>query len=59
VPGKEKEATIHHYQDYNRTDIAIPRANHYRLMVEDFADALLESPPQPTHPKTPSTTRAS
>ncbi|MFO7958689.1 MAG: Gfo/Idh/MocA family oxidoreductase [Candidatus Brocadiia bacterium] len=49
VPGKENEATIHHYQDYNRTDIAIPPADHYRLMVEDFTNALLEGRP-PTYP---------
>ncbi len=45
VPGDEDAAIIHHWRGDEYEEIRIPPADHYRLMVEDFADALLEGRP--------------
>jgi xylose dehydrogenase (NAD/NADP) len=49
MPANE-ESTIYYWPDYgSRQDITIPATNHYVLMAEDFADALLNSRP-PRYP---------
>lgn len=45
VMNPEAETVIHHWQGEHHQEIVIPPANHYTIMVEDFADALLDSRP--------------
>ncbi len=51
VPGESKPATIRHWSEYELSETVIPPANHYRLMVEDFADALLNDRPPRFSPR--------
>jgi len=47
VMSADSETVIHHWQGDDYQQITIPPANSYTLMVEDFADALLnEHPPR-------------
>ncbi|MFW6188975.1 MAG: Gfo/Idh/MocA family protein [Planctomycetota bacterium] len=51
VPGGDEPAVIRRWRQYECEEIEIAPADHYRLMVEDFAGALLEGrepavPPQ-------------
>lgn len=41
----DQSLTLHHWQDDQHHTITIDPANHYQLMVEDFADALLNKRP--------------
>lgn len=45
VPEPGAETVIHHWRDDRHSTISIPGADHYQLMVEDFADALIEARP--------------
>lgn len=48
VPNIDAEAPIHHYVEYEKEEIVLPAANQWALMVEDFADSLLnDRPPLP------------
>ncbi len=45
VPSKESEATLRLWTAAGYQEIVIPPADHYQIMVEDFADALIEGRP--------------
>lgn len=45
VPSKENETVIQHWQGDDYNEYTIPAADHYQLMVEDFADALINNRP--------------
>lgn len=45
VPGPNDAVVIKLWKAWQVEEIAIPAANHYQLMVEDFADALLNERP--------------
>jgi len=49
VPGPE--ARIQHWFGDGQRDVAVPWADHYKLMVEDFADALLAGRPPRFRPE--------
>lgn len=41
TPDKQKDTIVQHWQGDQLTEHVIPPVDHYQLMVEDFADALL------------------
>lgn len=45
APSPASTVTIHHWSEDGYREIAIPQVDQYRLMVEDFADALLNRRP--------------
>jgi predicted dehydrogenase len=46
VPSPDAETTIHHWDaEGHHHEITIPAADHYQLMVEDFAAALIDARP--------------
>lgn len=45
VPSEEDETVINYWHGDDYDHITIPPANHYQLMVEDFADALINNRP--------------
>ncbi|GAB4571211.1 MAG: Gfo/Idh/MocA family oxidoreductase [Anaerolineae bacterium] len=45
IPAPDQETTIHYYHDGAYEAITIPAVDQYQLMVEDFADALLNNRP--------------
>jgi len=45
VPGADSEAMIRRWADYRCEETVVPAANHYLLMVEDFAEAVLRGRP--------------
>lgn len=51
VMSADSETVIHHWQGDDYQQITIPPANSYTLMVEDFADALLNERPPRFHPQ--------
>ena len=42
VPETTQETVVQHWQGEDYIEHIIPAADHYQLMVEDFADALLK-----------------
>ena len=42
VPDKDADTMVQHWQGDDYAEYVIPATDHYQLMVEDFADALLE-----------------
>jgi predicted dehydrogenase len=50
VPTDE-DLTFHWYNEEGESDITIYASDHYTLMVEDFADALLHNRPPRFHPQ--------
>lgn len=51
VPDKAADTLVQHWQDDDYVEHVIPAIDHYQLMVEDFADALLKRRP-PRFPPT-------
>lgn len=49
VSGPEEAVTIRHWQGSEYNEIVIPGVNHYTLMAEDFADALINGRPPRFH----------
>lgn len=45
VPDKNLTSVVQHWQGDTYTEHTIPATDHYKLMVEDFADALINSRP--------------
>lgn len=45
VPDKASDTVVRHWQGDDYTEYTIPATDHYQLMVEDFADALLNNRP--------------
>ena len=43
TPDKDTRSIVQHWQGEHYTEYEIPGTDHYQLMVEDFADALLHS----------------
>ena len=50
VPDLEKETSIHVWRGDTKETIVIPPADHYQLMVEDFAESILKKRPPRFHP---------
>ena len=45
VPDKTADTVVQHWQGDSYTEHIIPATDHYQLMVEDFADALIQGRP--------------
>ncbi len=51
VPGADSAAVIRRWSDYSCEETVVPPADHYLLMVEDFAEAVLSGRPPRFDPR--------